>query len=64
MTKEENKLNFRAYDILTEHIFEYETKLANATLESERIACKKRIEVYEYLLKLTGGMVIDTGEEK
>ena len=56
MTKEDN-LNFRAYDILTEHIFEYETKLDNAKSDNEKYFIKKRIEVYEYLLKLTGGDV-------
>lgn len=56
MTKED-KLNFRAYDILTEHIFEYETKLDNTKSDNEKRFIKKRIEVYEYLLKLIGGEV-------
>lgn len=59
MTKED-KLNFRAYDILTEHIFEYEIKLDNAKSDNEKRSIKKRIEVYEYLLKLTGGEVRET----
>ena len=56
----EDKLNIRAYDILIEHIFEYETKLDNAKSDKEKRFIKKRIEVYEYLFKLIGGEIRDT----
>ena len=55
----DNQLNYLAYNYLTEHIFECEERLKKNTSDSVVKQLKQRIEVYEYLIKLTGGMVIE-----